>query len=193
MNIYILSIDPGKQGGVVLLGPGGSLEKWWKTPVIGKEYDLFQMGEIFYNAHETKPDYCAIKVCIESPQVRRKGGVKSAYSIGYGHGLWHMAIIGFELPMEIIKPQSWQVGIPGLTCRKKKMKDGVLVRDKDGMQVYKTVKLSGTPLKLALAAEALRRCPSIPCGPRSGKPHSGISDAYLMGVHHQREIIGGGE
>ena len=158
--MIILAIDPGKQGGGVELH-SGKLYWHFKTPMIGKDYDLVEMD--IKLRFTDPPDKIVIEAGIAMPMQ----GAKSTWTNGYGHGLWHGIMAGNGFGFETIRPQEWQKGIPGLT----KKVGG------------KTVKLKGKELKNKLMAYAGQLEPSLP-------KHSGICDAYLMAVYAHRLLVG---
>jgi len=114
----VLGIDPGKDGGAVLLTPG-------RVRVFPWEPDWEALLE---EASATNP-VCFIEKVSASGQM----GVKSAFSFGGNFHAWGMALKLFEVPTVQLMPAEWQkpYGIPsGLTyaARKTKLHEASLVR-----------------------------------------------------------------
>lgn len=159
-EIKVIGIDPGKDGGIALVGDGGTLLETWRVPKVGKDYSEISMVQLMARMCERGARSAAIEAFIAMPGL----GSKTLVSIGVGHGLWRGAMVAAGLGYEIIRPQDWQAGIPG-------RKDG------------KGKSLKGVDMKNALKAEAIRRWPQI-------EQHSGICDAALIAEFYRRVLVG---
>jgi len=114
----VLGIDPGKDGGAVLLTPG-------KVKTFPWEPDW----EALLEEVSASDPVCFIEKVSSSGQM----GVKSAFSFGGNFHAWGMALKLFEVPTVQLMPAEWQkpYGIPsGLTyaARKTKLHEASLVR-----------------------------------------------------------------
>jgi len=159
--IKVIGIDPGKDGGVAMVGPGGELLRYRKVPKIGKEYDESRMVTVIAVLCGQGARAAAIEAYIAMPGLASNALV----TIGVGHGLWRGAIAAAGLGYEIIPSRVWQVGIPGRSGANGK-------------------NLKGKELKQVLIAHAVKRWPEIP-------KHSGICDAALIAEFHRRRLVGG--
>ncbi len=158
--IKVIGIDPGKDGGIALVGLGGELLETWRVPKIGKDYDELGMIQLIARAVGMGARSAAIEAFVPMPGLASNALVQ----IGLGHGLWRGAFTAAGLGYEIIRSQDWQVGIPGRKNREGKS-------------------LKGKLMKEVLKAEAFRRWPGI-------ANHSGICDAALIAEFHRRRIVG---
>lgn len=156
-----LGIDPGKLGGFCLLNESGGIEETHKMPMIGKEYDMMALSQIF----ELSAMNISCNIFIETGIPMPGLGSKQSWGNGYSHGVLHMAasFYGFEL----IRSQDWQKGIPGRTT----------------MIKGKPVKLKSADWKKRLIAYAIQLEPSLP-------KHSGICDAYLIARYGRMKYLG---
>ena len=159
-GVKVIGIDPGKQGAVAVVGAGGELLQTWRTPLIGKEYDLQLMLKVISDAKGLG----ARSAAIEGPVYMSGASSTTMVGIGLGHGLWRMAIAANRLGYEVVTPPVWQRGIPG--------KD-----DRNGRR------FKGAVLKMVWKAEAARRWPNIGV-------HSGICDAALIAEYYRRVLVG---
>lgn len=179
-HLYVLGIDPGLQGGIVLLDEVGQPLQSWKAPVVSGSYDRAAMLDVLESATTIARHHGdgSMVAAIEQVVIGPPRGQKGAISIGYGHGLWHMALTVRGIGFEALDPQAWQKGLPGLTERRKvktrKHPDGV----------WKWRGKSGKALKDALMKVARERWPELP-------RHSGICDAALIAEHLRRTRIRG--
>jgi crossover junction endodeoxyribonuclease RuvC len=108
-RIYI-GIDPGKAGCLAVLGDGEPV--WYNAPVVkakrGHDYLPAEMRGLL------QPYAGRAVAVLEEAQVPRlardvgTGNITSAYQIGFGFGLWVMALTALEVPYEIIRPDAWK-------------------------------------------------------------------------------------
>lgn len=159
-GVKVIGIDPGKQGAVAVVGAGGELLQTWRTPLIGKEYDLQLMLKIISDAKGLG----ARSAAIERPVYKSGASSTTMVGIGFGHGLWHMAVAANRIGFEIVTPTVWQRCIPGK-------------EDRNGRR------FKGAGLKMVWKAEAARRWPNIGV-------HSGICDAALIAEYYRRVLVG---
>ena len=153
-----LAIDPGKDGFLAGIDDG----EWcfWPMPVVksaggGKrEYDLYACADIL---RTFEPDQLIVeKQQAGSFRPGAKGGATSAFSTGYGYGIWLALAAAFYIPVLSPAPRSWQA---------------VMCCD-----------LPGEDPKARALLAAQRRFPGIDlrATERCTKPHSGKVDAMLM-------------
>lgn len=110
---YVIGIDPGLDGAVVVLSTALATEDSWfallDTPtltVAGKsgkrrEYAASEMMRFlrgFTNVH----------ALIENVHAMPGQGVRSMFSMGYGVGLWTGILAGLEIPFDRVSPQRWK-------------------------------------------------------------------------------------
>lgn len=116
----IIAIDPGVNGGMAWDSSGASCVKW---TTLGDMYSrLYQLSQapsqlsggcVAYLEHVTS-----------SPIM----GKKACFTFGENFGEWKAMLYAAGIPTRLIKPQTWQRNIPGLsgkqgTARKKVLKE----------------------------------------------------------------------
>ncbi len=98
-------IDPGKAGAIALLD-GFRVLDCSPTPVTpgkGGDYIPALMLDILKDYKLRGVE----KIRIEKPQTRSGEGVSSAETVGYGRGLWVMALTSLEIPFEFVSASEW--------------------------------------------------------------------------------------
>lgn len=100
-----IGIDPGKNGGIVILG-GGDLIEVNKMPPT--ERDVWNILRPYQHSTDT---FCLIEKVHSMPGQ----GVSSSFTFGMGYGALRMALVASEIPFEAITPQAWQKGLGCLT------------------------------------------------------------------------------
>jgi crossover junction endodeoxyribonuclease RuvC len=114
--MYIIGIDPGLSGAIVVCDENGHIWDWWDTPTIQlakgsakREYDIVGMAGI---VRTSKPD--GYRAFIERQQAFPGQGVSSSFQTGRGYGIWLGLLAALALPYEIVDPRKWQKAIlPG--------------------------------------------------------------------------------
>lgn len=113
MSGYVIGIDPGIGGAVVVLAADGSIAAAAVTPSIptGKgskrDYDwdgmrrLIEPYSFLAGMHRTR---CAIELVGPMP----KQGVTSMFNFGKGYGIWIGIVCSHLMPITLVKPQCWQ-------------------------------------------------------------------------------------
>lgn len=99
--MYVLGIDPGKKGGLVLLDQNGKVKLAESMPK-----DLTGIYDLFLTCNSIAA--CNLVVAIEKAQAMPKQGVCSMFTIGVGYGALLMAceVIGVK-PVEI-NARTWK-------------------------------------------------------------------------------------
>jgi hypothetical protein len=117
-----IGIDPGKDGGIVVLGSSGAIIRSFRMPVIqanGKrEYDMIGLRDQIksLDAYDRVHVVAAVEFSQPMPS-RAKGrgvesearsmGAKSAYSQGMGQGLVFGLMVGLGIKTIRVTPQQW--------------------------------------------------------------------------------------
>lgn len=103
-------IDPGVKGGVVVIDDQQRAVFTHVTPIIGKEYDIPEMYSLLRGIYAMGAAFC----CIEKGQSMPGDSGRSAWKMGFGHGLWQMALTVVGIRYHVCPPQVWQraLGIP---------------------------------------------------------------------------------
>lgn len=121
--LYV-GIDPGKSGAVVAIEQNRSIRVIEDTPVIevkkGKKHQHQYLESQMLQVLRRLPvsglvrDYEVKMVYIERAQAMPGQGGTSMFSIGYGFGLWIMALTALEIPHTRIEPARWkkELGFP---------------------------------------------------------------------------------
>lgn len=158
----ILGIDPGLNGGMVLL-EGSVVATFATTPTVpapnGKGRD-YHMGAIVDLLWEWKPDH----LVIERAQAMPGQGVVSMFRIGFGYGMFLGMASALQIPLTIVHPKTWQKEI---------------FRD-----------LAHDDTKAASAAVASRLWPSIDfrATERCKNVHDGLTDAACIAEYGRRTL-----
>lgn len=73
---------------------------------VGKknEYDLVAIKSMLTTL---KTGY-ELKAAIELVHSMPGQGVTSMFSMGYGFGIWRMALVALDIPHELVTPQAWK-------------------------------------------------------------------------------------
>jgi len=105
----VLGIDPGFNGGLVLLGKRE--DGWYPVhrnvmPIVSikkskKLYDLKVLVSMF---ESPRPDH----VFIEKSSIRPENSALSAFKIGYGFGILDAIAAALHISRTIVRPQTWQ-------------------------------------------------------------------------------------
>ena len=109
--MIIIGIDPGLNGGIAVMGDvvcGGIAA--FKFETIATIQDLLE--KIL-----DENDASNIKAFVEDPPVFFKGaggGLASQAKLHRNYGEYLGILMGLRIPFEIVTPQKWQKGLPGL-------------------------------------------------------------------------------
>lgn len=99
-----IGIDPGLSGAITIMK--GNLIIISDVPVLSdgtkRRYDIRAMLNLLAKVGED------CKAVIEDVHAMPGQGVTSMFSMGYGLGLWHMALTASGIPFERIRPAKWK-------------------------------------------------------------------------------------
>lgn len=95
-----LGIDPGKNGGIVVIDPDDDYVDYRVIPSTELDLGLLlkDMNDNYFI------DFACIEKVSSSPQM----GVVSAFTFGRGYGSLITAVSMLEIPLELVRPQVWQ-------------------------------------------------------------------------------------
>ena len=96
-----IGIDPGKQGGLVLLS-GNNIE-WVVMPA--SDLDLYNVLRRWKSSHDIE---CAF---LEQVSSRPGEGHKGTFTFGEGYGKLQMALAGNQIRYEKVTPRTWMKGL----------------------------------------------------------------------------------
>lgn len=177
MNKFYVGIDPGKNGGVVVLDNNKNCLGTYEIPKIGNDIDLNGFYEIFEKIKSQALNSIAkIHVCTESVHAIFGSSAQSTFSFGYVVGIIDMLIISNKLPYSKIQPKEWQKNI---------WLESEIEREPDKIGLTKTIK-GKIKTKVVSLKAAKRLFPEVNFYPelKNGKfaknPHDGIIDAILI-------------
>ena len=157
-----IGMDPGKAGAIVVM-KGDEITKHL-FPVIGKEYDLQGMLDIFMgfdpdNSHVVIEDVKALQ-----------GNMKAGnWSLSRGKTILEMGCACFDIPFTLVHSKTWQ----------KEMWQGIPMMKKSGKTDTKAMSL--------LAAKRLFPKFDLTKSDRASVPHDGIVDALLLAEYCRRK------
>ncbi len=105
----ILGIDPGKSGAAALLGGDGYLLKWFRTPVVAKEYSGAGIQEIMELMNRKYRNNLSAWIEFQNGGSYGGGrvGATSTFQTGLGYGRWLQALEGNDIPYRIVTPAMW--------------------------------------------------------------------------------------
>lgn len=154
MNLAVIGIDPGINGGVAAIRGDKILllDRCPKKKInASHDYDVEEMTRMLESLKEHNP--C---VYIEKVNAMPMQGVVSMFNFGRGFGIWIGICAGLKIPLKFVTPRQW----------KKKM---ILAKDKD---------------KKASIDTAKQLFPDIDLKPgRLIRDHDGMAEALLIAVY----------
>ena len=151
--MVIIGVDPGKKGGIAVIGENKEIISLTPMPLIGgKTIDANALANLFEVADSV--------MYIEKVNAMPKQGVVSMFNFGFGCGLIEGIAAAFSIPYYKITPQTW-MKIMHRGC------DGKLDTKSRSIQVVKRQFPN-----LSLLAT-----------PRSKKDHDGMAEALLIALY----------
>jgi len=155
----VIGIDPGLSGAIAILREGYSAEVYdaptmWVPKGKGRRREYI-LGDVLVLLRHAGHAVAAI----EAVSTRPGQSAQSSLSIGYGKGIYLMALTALAIPFEVVTPQRWK-GV---------MLDGV---GKDGKD------------KNASYLQAQRLFPGVDLGRRSDQ---GRAEALLIAEFRRRQ------
>lgn len=185
-NKQYIAFDPGKSGAGVII-QGDEITKI-TFPLIGKEYDLEGMLDIF-----ERFDRKNCHIVIEDVKALQKPMQAGNWSLSRGKTILEVAAACFGLPYTLVHSKTWQ----------KEIWQGVPIQKKNGKTDTKTMTLIAVKRlfpKLDLredketkyyADTSTNRSKGIantPIPRKDTKPHEGIVDALAMAEYCKRKF-----
>lgn len=162
--MYVLGLDPGKQGGIALVGKKRVYELHMTPLNKSGEYDIPAMSALLSEGRMTSSNTVAV---IERQAARPIQGVKAAFNMGYGFGIWETLLLVHGIPFEVVKPQEWQ----------KEMFKGLSKGEK-----------KNTKSASAQIAQRLFPKTDFKRSSRCKNLHDGYTDATCIAVYGRRKI-----
>ena len=108
---YIIGIDPGKNGGIVMLNQDGNVINVEKMPETPKDlYDHLVALVAHAASMASQMEEPRVVVYIEKVGGIPGQGASSAFSFGKGCGHLEMALLALKLSTNEVTPQKWQKG-----------------------------------------------------------------------------------
>lgn len=105
---YYGGIDNGLMGAIVILNDNCEIVKKYLAPVIKRdnktEYDINNLNKIF---DEIKFNYNDIVFGLEKSNVRPVQGIRAAFSMGLGYGMYQALLSSKGFSYELINPSVW--------------------------------------------------------------------------------------
>lgn len=120
---FVLGIDPGIKGGYAVFDCARQTFKYvGSIPLVvsqatasgRKTYDVAVLQEQVAEIVNEQCHNCTFTFCIERQQAMPKQGVVSMFTTGFGYGVWHGILAGFQPPfpkshnLVVVKASSWQ-------------------------------------------------------------------------------------
>ena len=181
MDGYVIGIDPGLDGGIVVMCLDGAIKATHRMPTVPgarETMSLFGLCDVFC-CRPSRPQL----VCVEQvqPMGKANGAVGMAAimkACGQIHGICH----ALSLPYEEVRPQGWQALLAGVPHPKAK-------RNATEAEKAKARK----EWKAEIMKAAARRWPDADLiGSRhpGAKPSSGIADAAWIAEYARLRVVG---
>ena len=154
-----VGIDPGKGGAFCLLAKNGSV-RFFDFPKDGNLYHYWRRLNSVVRANN-------VQLCVlEKVHAMPKQGVSSMFSFGMNFGIWQGFLVGWEVPFQLVAPQTWMKGL--------------------------TSKSDGDDTKKRVGAAAMRLFPYAELtGPKGGFK-DGRADALMMAYYAMLQSPQGG-
>jgi hypothetical protein len=163
MEKQYIGFDPGKTGHGVMI-QGNQVTKF-RFPVIGKEYDLQGMLDIFSNFDKTN-----CHVVIEDVKALQKPFQAGNWSLSRGKTILEVACMCYGLPHTLVHSKTWQ----------KEIWQGVPQMKKDGATDTKNMTL--------VAIKRLFPEMDLRVSERATKPDEGVVDALALAEYCRRKF-----
>lgn len=117
----VIGIDPGLSGAIAVLN-GNEVVGVFDPPVTWivhgkKKRREYVLGQLMATLTIAKGREAV--AAIEQAQPMPRQGVTSTFSIGYGFGLYEMALTALEIPYERVRPQRWKRDVLDGTAKDK--------------------------------------------------------------------------
>ena len=154
-----VGIDPGKSGAFCLLAKNGSI-RFFDFPKDGNLHHYWRRLDNIIRANN-------VQLCVlEKVHAMPKQGVTSMFSFGTNFGLWQGFLIAWEIPFQLVAPQTWMKNL--------------------------TFKADGADTKKRVGSAAMRLFPHAELtGPKGGFK-DGRADALLMAYYAMLQSPQGG-
>ena len=108
----IIGVDPGASGGLAELYTGGSA-------IVHPMMDDVDLRDYFDNARTANPGLHVVMELVGG-YVGGSGQPGSAmFKFGEGYGFIQGLLVAYRIPLHLVRPQTWQQGIPGLKGNEK--------------------------------------------------------------------------
>lgn len=104
-------IDPGIEGAVALIKADGVQlidTPAFTSPKGRPEYDVHGMHKLLL---DLKASYPGIRGVLEKVGAFPKNGSVGNFKLGYGYGLWAMALAALEIPHVLVHPIRWKKAV----------------------------------------------------------------------------------
>ena len=100
MSTYVIGIDPGKNGGIAVLGGDGTVVDVVSMPETPQDLLEFLRDVTAYDG--------TCKCYLEKVGGMPGNGGSAMFNFGKGYGWIEMALLALEIPTVTITPQKWQ-------------------------------------------------------------------------------------
>jgi hypothetical protein len=171
----VVGIDPGKNGGIVIIYEDGKIETFF-IPKIANKVDIRQLQEIFFTLFNSEKTF----IIIEKVHALYKSSASATFSFGYTCGVIEGIVVGNNYRYSMVTPKEWQkemfVGINPIYKKSKKKGKGALETKKMSEIVYRRLYPN---LDLYKTEK----------GNKSKKVHDGLVDALLIATYAKRKNL----
>jgi len=141
--VNFIGIDPGKGGGLALVGPGGAVIDVVKMPTT--ERDIYELLSEWADMDG------GVFARLEFVRSRPKMSSVAVFTFGWGYGGLRMALVAAGVPFEEVTPAKWQQFMRCLTKGDKK------VSYRKAQELFPRQKITHAIADALLIAEYARR------------------------------------
>jgi hypothetical protein len=165
-----IGIDPGKTGHICVLDEGGSIEKI-RFPMIGNDYDIWQMVDIF---KEWSTPNC--HVVIEDVKALQPPFQSANWSLSRSKTILEVLCVALGVSFTMVPAKRWQKEVwKGVAIQKKPTSR----RNKKGEPVY----ITDTKNTSLVAIKRLFPNVDLRASERARKPDDGVVDALALAYY----------
>ena len=107
---YYMGIDPGMNGGIVVLDSNHTIISKTIMPTLGgskKEYDIQELYNFLIQFSSSNDDIKTMTI-LEKSQPHFHDGRKQAFKTGYGYGVLQGLLTALKISFQIEAPKTWQ-------------------------------------------------------------------------------------
>lgn len=180
MERIFIGVDPGKEGGIIVLDENSNILEKYNIPKIKgtNEINLYELDQIFKNF--PKDDSIVI---MELVREIHGSAAKATFQFGRSFGILEMVIVSNGFIYSMVRPKKWQ----------KEMLEGIPVIKKVDKETKKEKRTNDTKKMALIASTRLWPKYDFRRSEKCKKAHDGLVDAALLAEYLRRKYRGKNE